>query len=108
MPNGPAFCHCLMVTCEEDQCMSIERLLRGSLVAVAICGLGAGIVAYLADRADLAALFWTIATAPVAAALAVFIVRDLLVGRFGVDAIALLSMTAALVLGEPLAGAVVA
>ena len=88
--------------------MSIERLLRGSLVAVAICGLGAGIVAYLADRADLAALFWTIATAPVAAALAVFIVRDLLVGRFGVDAIALLSMTAALVLGEPLAGAVVA
>ena len=88
--------------------MSIERLLRGSLVVVAICGLGAGIVAYLADRADLAALFWTIATAPVAAALAVFIVRDLLVGRFGVDAIALLSMTAALVLGEPLAGAVVA
>ena len=88
--------------------MSIERLLRGSLVAVAICGLGAGIVAYLADRADLAALFWTIATAPVAAALAVFIVRDLLAGRFGVDAIALLSMTAALVLGEPLAGAVVA
>jgi hypothetical protein len=33
---------------------------------------------------------------------------DSLSGRLGVDAIALLSMTAALALGEPLAGAVVA
>jgi heavy metal translocating P-type ATPase len=88
--------------------MSIERILRSTLVVVAICGLAAGILARVAGRADLADLFWTIATAPVAAALAVFIVRDLRAGRFGVDAIALLSMTAALVLGEPLAGAVVA
>jgi P-type E1-E2 ATPase len=36
------------------------------------------------------------------------IVRDLLVGRFGVDAIALVSMSAAITLGQPLAGAVVA
>ena len=35
-------------------------------------------------------------------------VRDVLAGRMGVDAIAFISMTAALVLGQPLAGIVVA
>jgi heavy metal translocating P-type ATPase len=35
-------------------------------------------------------------------------VRDLLAGRLGVDAVALVSMSAALILGEPLAGVVVA
>jgi heavy metal translocating P-type ATPase len=88
--------------------MNIERALRGTLVAIAIGGLAAGIVARVADRGDLADLLWAVGTAPVAAALAIFIVRDLAAGRFGVDAIALLSMTAALGLGEPLAGAVVA
>ena len=60
------------------------------------------------SRSDLADLFWTLATAPVVAGLAVSIVRDFLAGRFGVDAIALVSMSAALALGQPLAGAVVA
>jgi heavy metal translocating P-type ATPase len=49
-----------------------------------------------------------LATAPVVAGLAVSIVRDFLAGRFGVDAVALVSMSAALALGQPLAGAVVA
>jgi heavy metal translocating P-type ATPase len=44
----------------------------------------------------------------VVAGLAVSIVRDFLAGRLGVDAIALVSMSAALALGQPLAGAVVA
>jgi heavy metal translocating P-type ATPase len=44
----------------------------------------------------------------VVAGLAFQIVRDFLAGRFGVDAIALVSMSAALALGQPLAGAVVA
>jgi cation transport ATPase len=59
-------------------------------------------------RPDLADLCWWFATAPVVAGLAVSIVQDLLAGRFGVDAIALVSMSAALALGQPLAGAVVA
>jgi heavy metal translocating P-type ATPase len=42
------------------------------------------------------------------AGLAVSIVGDFLAGRFGVDAVALVSMSAALALGQPLAGAVVA
>ena len=62
----------------------------------------------MAGRPGLADLCWTLATAPVVAGLAVSIVRDFLAGRFGVDAIALVSMSAALALGQPLAGAVVA
>jgi heavy metal translocating P-type ATPase len=88
--------------------MSPERTLRWSLVAVAILGLAAGIVAHILDQSRLAHLAWTLATIPVVLVLAVSIVRDLLSGRFGVDAIALLSMAAALLLGESLAGAVVA
>ncbi|QWG24626.1 heavy metal translocating P-type ATPase [Bradyrhizobium sediminis] len=88
--------------------MSFERVLRSALVAIAIAGLTAGILAALAGRTDLADLCWTLATVPVVAGLAVSIVRDFLAGRFGVDAIALVSMSAALALGQPLAGAVVA
>ena len=88
--------------------MSFERILRSALVSIAIAGLATGILAFLAGRADLANLCWTFATVPVVAGLAVSIMRDLLAGRFGVDAIALVSMSAALGLGQPLAGAVVA
>ena len=88
--------------------MSFERVLRWSLVSIAVVGLAAGIAAYAAGRPELADLLWTLATAPVIAGLAVSIVRDLLAGRFGVDAIALVSMSAAIALGQPLAGAVVA
>src|ERR1035437_10495765 len=88
--------------------MSFERVLRWSLVSIAISGLAAGILAYVTGRPGLADLCWTLATAPVVAGLAVSIMRDFLAGRFGVDAIALVSMSAAIALGQPLAGAVVA
>lgn len=88
--------------------MSFERVLRWALVAIAVAGLSAGILAWLTGRSDLADLCWTLATAPVVAGLAFSIIRDFLAGRFGVDAIALVSMSAALALGQPLAGAVVA
>ena len=88
--------------------MALERILRWALVTIAIAGLAAGIAAHFANRPDLADLCWTLATAPVIAGLAVSMLRDLLAGRLGVDAIALVSMSAALALGQPLAGAVVA
>ncbi len=88
--------------------MSFERVLRWALVAIAIAGLASGILAHMAGRPGLADLCWTLATAPVVAGLAISIVRDFLAGRLGVDAIALVSMSAALALGQPLAGAVVA
>jgi len=86
-----------------------ESLIRRSLIVIALCGLAAGLGAqYLFVRADLAGLIWLAGTVPVVIALAVAIVRDFLAGRFGVDAVALLSMTAALGFGENLAAAVVA
>lgn len=88
--------------------MSFDRVLRWALVAIAIAGLTSGILARAAGRADLADVAWALGTAPVIAGLAISIVQDLLRGRVGVDAIALLSMSAALALGQPLAGAVVA
>jgi heavy metal translocating P-type ATPase len=88
--------------------MSFERVLRWALVSIAVAGLAAGIWASVAGRAGLADLCWAVATMPVVAGLAISIVRDFLGGRLGVDAIALVSMSAALALGQPLAGAVVA
>ena len=88
--------------------MALERILRWALVTIAIAGLAAGIFAYFANRPGLADLCWTLATAPVIAGLAVSMLRDLMAGRLGVDAIALVSMSAALALRQPLAGAVVA
>src|SRR3984893_15302823 len=88
--------------------MSFERVLRWALVSIAVAGLVAGIAAHVAGRPGLADLFWTLGTVPVVAGLAVSIVRDFLAGRFGVAAIALVSMSGALALGQPLAGAVVA
>ena len=82
--------------------------MRWALVSIAIAGLAAGIAAALAGRPALADLCWTLATLPVIAGLAVSMTRDLLAGRLGVDAIALVSMSAAVALGQPLAGAVVA
>ncbi len=85
-----------------------ERILRWTLVAIAVGGLAAGGLAYAAGRADLAKLAFTASTVPVILGLIVSIARDVLAGRVGVDAIALVSMSAAIILGEPLAGAVVA
>src|SRR5215468_7225994 len=88
--------------------MSLERVLRWSLVTVAVIGLATGILAHVVDQPRLADLAWTLATIPVLLGLAASIVRDFLSGRVGVDAVALLSMATALLLGESLAGAVVA
>jgi heavy metal translocating P-type ATPase len=88
--------------------MLFERVLRWTLVSVALSGLALGGIAYANGRPDIADPAFAFATIPVIAGLAVSIVRDLLVGRLGIDAIALVSMSAAVALGQPLAGAVVA
>ena len=88
--------------------MTGERALRHALVAVATIGLAGGLLAHVAARASLADLLWSLATVPVVVGLAASMVRDLVAGRIGVDAIALIAMIGALVLGQPLAGAVVA
>ncbi|RWE45777.1 MAG: heavy metal translocating P-type ATPase [Mesorhizobium sp.] len=86
-----------------------ESTLRRALLVIAILGLAIGIGAWRTGLAPLEAnTIWTVATLPVVAALAISILRDFWIGRFGVDAIALVSMSAALLLGQPLAGVVVA
>jgi heavy metal translocating P-type ATPase len=84
-----------------------ERTARRALVTVALAGLGLGVAAMLMGRNALAAWLLVTGTVPVVAALLVSIVRDLLAGRLGVDAVALVSMSAALWLGEYLAASVV-
>jgi cation transport ATPase len=86
-----------------------ESVLRRALLATAVLGLAIGVVVWQTGYSAIEPeTFWMAATLPVVATLAVSILRDFWIGRFGVDAIALVSMSAALLLGEPLAAAVVA
>ncbi len=85
-----------------------QRLLRRSLIVIALAGLllGLGLAAF--GTTATAHWAWAAATLPVVIALAVSMIRELMAGRLGVDAVALLSMSAALALGESLAAIVVA
>jgi heavy metal translocating P-type ATPase len=85
-----------------------ERSLRRTLIAIALVGLIVGLAAGIEGRNDLADWFWVAGTVPVIIALMISIVRDFLAGRLGVDSVALISMSGALVLGQALAGIVVA
>lgn len=88
-----------------------EPFLRRLLAALALAGLLGGVALdwqWLPAPAGIgAAAVWTAATLPVILALLVSMLRDFLIGRIGVDAIALVSMSAALLLDQPLAASVV-
>ncbi len=86
-----------------------ESVLRRTLLAIAILGLMLGAGGWRIGLGPVqAGTIWTAATLPVVAALAVSMLRDFWIGRIGVDAIALVSMSAALLLGQPFAALVVA
>ncbi|MGD9923688.1 MAG: heavy metal translocating P-type ATPase, partial [Pseudorhodoplanes sp.] len=85
-----------------------ERFVRRALIVIAFGGVAFGLLAWAVGHNDLANWIWATGTAPVVIGLLVSMIRDLLAGRMGVDAIAFVSMSAALILGENLAGAVVA
>ncbi len=82
--------------------------LKTLLLGLALTGLAAGLVLHFAGRAELAETVWFVGVVPVLAALLVEILRSLARGEVGLDIVAALSMTAALVFGETLAAAVVA
>ncbi len=86
----------------------MERTFRLALIVVALVGLAGGLVAWFWSAPALAFIIWAAGTLPVIVVLLVSMVRDFLAGRMGVDAVAFVSMSAALVLGEGLAAAVVA
>jgi heavy metal translocating P-type ATPase len=85
-----------------------DRIRRRMLSVIALTALTLGVLSWLAGRGQLASWIWAMGTIPVVIGLAASIIRDLLAGRVGVDAVALVSMSAALILGENLAGSVVA
>jgi cation transport ATPase len=88
--------------------ISRDILFRRALITIAIAGLVAGLAAAAAGRHDQAQWLWTVGTLPVVIGLLISMIRDLLAGRIGVDAIAFVSMCGALVLGQSLAGIVIA
>ncbi len=85
-----------------------ERLFRRALVLIAVAGLLLGLLAWLLGRSDVANWCWAGGTIPVVIGLLVSMIRDFLAGRLGVDAVAFVSMSGALALGQNLAGIVIA
>ncbi len=82
--------------------------LNVALLAVALLGLVSGLALLLTGQPDLSTIAWTTGVLPVLAALIVEILRSLWKGEVGLDVVAALSMSAALLFGEALAAAVVA
>ena len=83
---------------------------RINYVTLALIALGTifGIVAYLATQPRVAAVAWAVTTALALIPLTASVVSSLWHRKLGVDIIALLAMVGALLLGQYLAGAVVA
>jgi heavy metal translocating P-type ATPase len=86
----------------------LHSVLRPFLVLAPGLGLSLGAAAYLTERPQWPGWIWAAATVPVLAALLVEIVTSLRRGDVGLDIVAALSMSAALIFGEYLAAAVVA
>ena len=84
-----------------------DRFKTG-LLLWAIAGLLAGLAAHVAGHPEIAPLIWRAGIAPALVALLIEILRSLGRGEVGLDIVAALSMSAALVFGETLAAAVVA
>jgi cation transport ATPase len=85
-----------------------ERIFRRALIAIALTGLFFGAAAWANGRNDVANWCWAAGTFPVVIGLLISMIRDFLAGRIGVDSVAFVSMSGALVLGQNLAGIVVA
>ena len=84
-----------------------DRFKTGILL-LAVLGLVVGLGFYFVGRSDVADIAWLAGVVPALLALVIEILRSLRRGEIGLDIVAALSMTAALVFGETLAAAVVA
>ncbi|CAN5538586.1 heavy metal translocating P-type ATPase [soil metagenome] len=86
----------------------LKDRLNAALLGVALLGFVSGLVLLLAGQPDIAKIAWAAGVIPVLAALCVEMVQSLWKGEVGLDIVAALSMSAALLFGETLAAAVVA
>ena len=75
---------------------------------ITAAGIAVGVIAWLSGERGLANGVWSLVTAIALVPLLAAVARDLLRREPGVDLIALLAMSSALLLGQSLAGAVVA
>lgn len=82
--------------------------LKTAILLIALAGLIAGLALHVAGHGQAATFVWGAGVGPALAALMVEILRSIGRGEAGLDIVAALSMTAALVFGETLAAAVVA
>ncbi|AWV21494.1 Cation transport ATPase [Roseomonas mucosa] len=80
---------------------------RYLLLSWVATGLALGTALHVASQADAAGWVWAAAALPVAAHVAIGLVRSLLGGRIGVDAVALAAILGAVALGENAAAAVI-
>ncbi len=87
---------------------TLRLQLRPFFAGLAALGLAAGLMAPFAGLGAWSDAIWTIATVPVLLALLVEIATSLRRGDVGLDIVAALSMTAALLVGQTLAAAIVA
>ena len=78
------------------------------MLGVAASGLAGGVITWLSGASERADWVWAAATVPVLVVVLATMIRDLARGNVGVDLIAILSMAGALLLGEALAGVVIA
>jgi heavy metal translocating P-type ATPase len=78
------------------------------LVAITLTGIVGGAAAWLLGKAGMAEALWALTTAAMLVPLAWTVISDLRRGEMGVDVIALLAMAGSLILGQNLAGAVIA
>ncbi len=81
---------------------------KTAILLVAVAGLVVGLAFLAAGRSEWAEIAWFAGVLPPLVALVIEILRSLRRGEVGLDIVAALSMTAALVFGETLAAAVVA
>lgn len=82
--------------------------MKSVLLLVATSGLTLGLILCVADRLDIAKHVWQLSVTPVLAALIFEIILSLRRGEVGLDIVAALSMSVALLFGEALAASVVA
>jgi len=87
---------------------ALHRLIRPALVVLPALGLLLGLGFHLTGAAPWAGTIWAVATVPVLGALLIEIVASLRRGEVGLDIVAALSMTGALLFGENLAAVIVA
>ncbi|OIQ32544.1 MAG: haloacid dehalogenase [Alphaproteobacteria bacterium MedPE-SWcel] len=86
----------------------IRGYIKTVLLLLAVSGLVAGLTIDLLGLGHIAKVLWTLGVAPVLISLSLEILRSLSRGEVGLDIVAALSMSAALVFGETLAAAVIA